>query len=78
MRAEVMQIVRAQNVVFAKLPLDAEVHLLHHGILHAVVDNVDARRAGAGQDKARKRISQGRRQVEETGRTRDRRGTVAE
>src|SRR6185295_11126515 len=52
MRAEVMQVVRAQDVVIAKLSLDAEVHLLHHRILHGVVDDVNARSAGAPQNKA--------------------------
>src|SRR5262245_38098531 len=41
-----------------KLALNSEVRLLHHGILHGVIDDVDARGAGAGQNESGKRVGQ--------------------
>ena len=56
MRPAVVEIVDADDEVVAELALHAEVHLLHHGILHGVVNNVDARRARADEGETTKRI----------------------
>ncbi len=61
MRAEVVQIVGAKNVVAAKLALDANIRLLDHRILHGVVDDVDSCRSGAGQNKSGEGIRECRR-----------------
>ena len=61
MRAEIVQVVGAQHVVISKLPLNADIHLLHHRVLHSVVDDINARRPRARQDEPGKRISQCRR-----------------
>ena len=57
-RAEVVHAVGAQHDVFGSIALDAEVQLLHDRVLHAVVDDVDARRAGARKDEAGERVGQ--------------------
>src|SRR6266496_2990825 len=58
--AVVVQIIHAQDKRSAKLPLNTDVHLLNHWILHAIVDDVNATRSGARKNEPGKRIRKGR------------------
>ena len=64
-RAEVVHAVHAQHDAVRQGLLDAEVPLLDARVLHRVVDDVDARGAGAGQDEAGERIGDRRRERRE-------------
>src|SRR5581483_59682 len=52
----------AQGEIARELRLDADVGLLHHRVLQAVIDDVDAAGAGARQDKAGEGVARGRRE----------------
>src|SRR5205085_2679551 len=57
--AQRVQSIRFQDPVMREFPLHASVKLLHHGILHVVVDDVDATRASARKDEAAEGIGKG-------------------
>lgn len=57
--AEVVNTIGAKHPVSSELGLEAEVELLHHRVLHFVVDDVDAAGTGAGNDEAGEGIAEG-------------------
>src|SRR5258708_584179 len=61
MGAEIVQIIDPEREVPCELRLKADVGLLDHRILHAIIDDVDAAGAGARQDEAGERVADRRR-----------------
>src|ERR1044072_134246 len=57
---EVVQIVGAKHVVRSKLALHPDVHLLNHGVLHRIVDDVNSGGAGPRKNESGKWICQRR------------------
>ena len=57
-RAEIVNAVDLDQQALADLLLDAEIELLHHGVAQAIVDDVDAGAACAGEEESAERAGQ--------------------
>src|ERR1044072_9151197 len=56
MSAEVVQVISAYCELISQFTLEADIHLLHHRVLHLIVDDIDATGASSRKDKTAKGI----------------------